>query len=164
MKQITQHPIKKSDLGFHGNLFGGKLLAWMDAAGAGFAAEVCDTPRMVTKLIDKCIFNKPAREGQLLKIYGAVEVVGNTSLTVRLEARSHNVYNGKQNLILSTNMVFVRIDEQGDAIPISDRVREKYGNNISKEGYKEIERLRKKYVINEEELKILKEQRKKWLQ
>lgn len=161
MKQITQHPIKKSDLGFHGNLFGGKLLAWMDAAGAGFAAEVCDTPRMVTKLIDKCIFNKPAREGQLLKIYGAVELVGNTSLTVRLEARSHNVYNGKQNLILSTNMVFVRIDEQGDAIPISDRVREKYGNNISKEGYEEIERLRKKYVINEEELKILKEQRKK---
>lgn len=161
MKQITQHPIKKSDLGFHGNLFGGKLLAWMDAAGAGFAAEVCDTPRMVTKLIDKCIFNKPAREGQLLKIYGAVEVVGNTSLTVRLEARSHNVYNGKQNLILSTNMVFVRIDEQGEAIPISGRVREKYGNNISKEGYEEIERLRKKYVINEEELKILKEQRKK---
>ena len=159
MKQITQHPIKKSDLGFHGNLFGGKLLAWMDAAGAGFAAEVCDTPRMVTKLIDKCIFNKPAREGQLLKIYGAVELVGNTSLTVRLEARSHNVYNGKQNLILSTNMVFVRIDEQGDAIPISDRVREKYGNNISKEGYEEIERLRKKYVINEEELKILKEQK-----
>ena len=134
MKQITQHPIKKSDLGFHGNLFGGKLLAWMDAAGAGFAAEVCDTPRMVTKLIDKCIFNKPAREGQLLKIYGSVESVGTTSLTVRLEARSHNVYNGKQNLILSTNMVFVRIDEQGDAIPISDRVREKYDKNISPEG------------------------------
>lgn len=126
MIHITTHPIKKSDLGFHGNLFGGKLLAWMDAAGAGFAAEVCDTPRMVTKLIDKCVFNKPAKEGQLLKIYGGVERVGNTSLTIRLEARSHNVYNGKQNVILSTNMVFVRIDDQGDAIPISDRVRLKY--------------------------------------
>ena len=126
MIHITTHPIKKSDLGFHGNLFGGKLLAWMDAAGAGFAAEVCDTPRMVTKLIDKCVFNKPAKEGQLLKIYGGVETVGNTSLTIRLEARSHNVYNGKQNVILSTNMVFVRIDDQGDAIPISERVRLKY--------------------------------------
>ena len=126
MKHITTHPIKKSDLGFHGNLFGGKLLAWMDAAAAGFAAEVCDTPRMVTKLIDECVFNKPAREGQLLKIYGVVERVGNTSVTLKLEARSHNVYNGKQNVILSTNMVFVRIDEQGDAIPISDRVRLKY--------------------------------------
>lgn len=98
----------------------------MDAAGAGFAAEVCDTPRMVTKLIDKCVFNKPAKEGQLLKIYGEVECVGNTSLNLRLEARSHNVYNGKQNVILSTNMVFVRIDDMGDSIPISDRVRLKY--------------------------------------
>lgn len=129
MIHITTHPIKKSDLGFHGNLFGGKLLAWMDAAGAGFAAEVCDTPRMVTKLIDKCVFNKPAKEGQLLKIYGGVETVGHTSLTIRLEARSHNVYNGKQNIILSTNMVFVRIDEQGDPIPISDRVRLKYNKS-----------------------------------
>ena len=129
MIHITTHPIKKSDLGFHGNLFGGKLLAWMDAAGAGFASEVCDTPRMVTKLIDKCVFNKPAKEGQLLKIYGGVETVGNTSLTIRLEARSHNVYNGKQNVILSTNMVFVRIDDQGDAIPISERVRLKYNKS-----------------------------------
>ena len=122
MDYITQHPIKKSDLGFHGNLFGGKLLAWLDAAAAGFAAEFCDTPRMVTKSIDKCIFNKPAKEGQLLKIYGNVEKVGNTSITLLLEARSHNVYNGKQNVILATNITFVRIDEMGEPIPISDRV------------------------------------------
>ena len=34
MELITTHPIKKSDLGFHANLFGGKLLAWLDAAAA----------------------------------------------------------------------------------------------------------------------------------
>jgi acyl-CoA thioesterase YciA len=128
VKYITQHPIKKSDLGFHGNLFGGKLLAWLDAAAAGFASEFCDTPRMVTKSIDKCLFNKPAREGQLLKIYGKVDSVGNTSITLMLEARSHNVYNGKQNVILATNITFVRIDEMGDAIPISERVHSKFNN------------------------------------
>ena len=126
MQHITTHPIKKSDLGFHGNLFGGKLLAWLDAAAAGFASEVCDTPRMVTKSIDKCVFTKPAREGQLLKIYGKVDKIGSTSIDLYLEARSHNVYNGKQNLILSTNIKFVRIDEQGDAIPISERVKTRY--------------------------------------
>ena len=130
MKYITQHPIKKSDLGFHGNLFGGKLLAWIDAAAAGFAAEYCDTPRMVTKCIDKCIFNKPAREGQLLKIYGKVDKIGKTSIDLKLEARSHNVYNGKQNIILATNIIFVRIDEMGDAIPISERVRNKFEKNV----------------------------------
>ena len=126
MKYITQHPIKKSDLGFHGNLFGGKLLAWLDAAAAGYASEFCDTPRMVTKAIDKCIFSKPAREGQLLKIYGEVESVGGSSITLRLEARSHNVYSGNQTIILSTKIKFVRIDETGDPIPISQRVKNKY--------------------------------------
>jgi len=125
MKYITQHPIKKSDLGFHGNLFGGKLLAWVDAAGASYASQVADSPRMVTVSIDKCVFKKPAKEGHLLKIYGSVAKIGNTSLTLTIEARSHNVYNGKQNIILSTNIKFVRIDEMGDAIPISDRVRNK---------------------------------------
>ena len=126
MKHLTTHPIKKSDLGFHGNLFGGKLLAWLDAAAAGFAAEYCDTPRMVTKAIDKCVFTRPAKEGQLLKIYGKVIEIGRSSVKLELEARSHSVYDGHQSLILSTNIVFVRIDEQGDAIPISERVKQKY--------------------------------------
>ena len=46
MELITTHPVKKSDLGFHKNLFGGKLLAWIDAAGAAYAAQVCDSPRL----------------------------------------------------------------------------------------------------------------------
>jgi len=127
MRHITTHPIKKSDLGFHGNLFGGKLLAWLDAAAAGYASEVCDTPRMVTKSIDKCVFNKPAKEGQLIKIYGEVKNIKRTSVELHLEARSHSVYDGHQSLILSTSITFVRIDEQGDPIPISNRVKDKYG-------------------------------------
>jgi acyl-CoA thioesterase YciA len=123
---ISTHPIKKADLGFHANLFGGKMLSWIDAAGAAMAMEVCDTPRMVTIKIDECLFKRPAREGQLLKIYGRVASVGNTSLTLELEARAHNVYSGQQSLILSTNIKFVRIDENNEPVPISDRVREKY--------------------------------------
>lgn len=126
MQLITTHPIKKSDLGFHSNLFGGKLLAWLDAAGAAFAMEVADTPRMVTVKIDECIFKKPAKEGQLIKIYGKVVEVGNTSLTLYIETRAHSVYSGSQSVILSTNIKFVRIDENGDPIPISERVKNKF--------------------------------------
>ena len=64
MDLISTHAVKKSDLGFHGNLFGGKLLSWLDAAGA-------------------------------------------------------------QIIILATKITFVRIDEGGNPIPISDRVRNK---------------------------------------
>ena len=128
MQLISTHPIKKADLGFHANLFGGKLMAWIDAAGAALAMEVCDTPRMVTVKIDECIFKKPAKEGQLLKIYGKVAKIGNTSLTLYLEARAHNVYSGTQSVILSTNITFVRIDESGEPVPISERVKIRYEN------------------------------------
>ncbi len=129
MQLVSTHPIKKMDLGFHGNLFGGKCLSWLDAAGAALAMQVCDTPRMVTVKIDECIFKKPAKEGQLLKIYGKVGNVGTTSITLYLEARAHNVYSGTQSVILSTNITFVRIDEGGEPIPISEKVKQKYQND-----------------------------------
>jgi acyl-CoA thioesterase YciA len=126
MDLINTHPIKKSDLGFHGNLFGGKLMAWIDAAAAAYAMEVCHNRRMVTVCIDKCIFKKPAKEGMLLKIYAGVESVGNTSINLYVEARSFNVYTHEEETVLSTNITFVRIDEDGTAIPISDKVKERF--------------------------------------
>lgn len=118
MQLLNTHPVKKSDLGFHGNLFGGKLLAWLDASAAAYAAEICCTPGMVTVSIDKCHFIKPAKEGQLIKIYGEVDKMGTTSVKLNLEARFQNVYTKKQEVILSTSIKFVRIDESGNPIPI----------------------------------------------
>jgi acyl-CoA thioesterase YciA len=123
MELLNTHPIKKSDLGFHGNLFGGKLLAWIDAAAAGYSMQLCDSPRMVTVSIDKCNFEKPAKEGQLLKIYGYPSKVGNSSVTLYMEARAHDVYTGNQILVLKTNIRFVHISEYGNPIPIGERGR-----------------------------------------
>jgi acyl-CoA thioesterase YciA len=125
MELISTHPIKKSDLGFHGNLFGGTLLKFIDSAAAGYSMQLCDTPRMVTVSIDKCFFEKPAKEGQLLKIYGLPSVLGTTSVTLYMEARAHNVYTGNQVIVLRTNIKFVRIDEEGNAIPINEKGRKK---------------------------------------
>ena len=130
MELISTHPIKKSDLGFHGNLFGGTLLKFIDSAAAGYSMQLCDTPRMVTVSIDKCLFEKPAKEGQLLKIYGSPSSLGITSVTLYMEARAHNVYTGNQVIVLRTNIKFVRIDEEGNAIPINAPGRKKIENLI----------------------------------
>lgn len=130
MEQLNTHPIKKSDLGFHGNLFGGKLLAWIDASAAGYAMQLCDTPRMVTVSIDQCNFERPAKESQLLKIYGKPHKVGNSSMTLYMEARAHNVYTGKQDLILKTNITFVQIDEGGNPIPLGEKAKRRIINII----------------------------------
>ena len=133
MELLNTHPIKKSDLGFHGNLFGGKLLAWIDAAAAGYSMQLCDSPRMVTVSIDKCNFEKPAKEGQLLKIYGSPSKLGNTSVTLYMEARAHDVYTGNQILVLKTNIRFVHISEYGNPIPIGERGRNRITNLIGEE-------------------------------
>ena len=130
MELLNTHPIKKSDLGFHGNLFGGKLLAWIDAAAAGYSMQLCDSPRMVTVSIDKCNFEKPAKEGQLLKIYGYPSKVGNSSVTLYMEARAHDVYTGNQILVLKTTIRFVHISEYGNPIPIGERGRTRINNLI----------------------------------
>jgi acyl-CoA thioesterase YciA len=133
MELLNTHPIKKSDLGFHGNLFGGKLLAWIDAAAAGYSMQLCDTPRMVTVSIDKCFFERPAKEGQLLKIYGKPSKMGTTSITLYMEARAHNVYTGKQATVLKTNIKFVSIDEDGNPIPIGEKGRIRVNNILGAE-------------------------------
>jgi len=120
---LSVNPIKKSDLGFHGNLFGGQLLKWIDASAAAYAMQLCDNPRIVTVSIDKCFFERPAKEGQLIKIYGYPSKLGNSSLTLYMEARAHNVYTGKQTIILRTNIKFVLIDEESNPIPIQERAR-----------------------------------------
>jgi len=133
MELISTHFCKAANVGYHGNLFGGTMLAWLDEAGAAFACQACDTPRMVTKRISEVIFNKPVRPGQIIKIYGEVRAVGQTSITIHLEARRHSVYNGSQRTVLTTDMTFVRIDGDGEPIPVGDKVKTKFQKSISSE-------------------------------
>jgi len=126
MELVGTHPVKKMDLGFHGNLYGGRLLEWLDGSIAAYAMEQMRNRRMVTISIDKCEFKKPAKEGSLVKIYAEVAHIGNTSALFNVEARSFNVYTHKEEVILSTNFTFVRIDEDGNPIPISKQVKDTF--------------------------------------
>lgn len=123
---LSTHPVKKMDLGFHGNLYGGRLLEWLDGSVAAYAMEVCQNRRMVTISIDKCEFKKPAKEGSLVKIYAEVSDMGNTSVSFDVTVQSFNVYTKQESLILSTTFKFVRIDEDGNSIPISKQVKDSF--------------------------------------
>lgn len=126
MDLLVTHPVKKMDIGFHGNLYGGRLLEWLDAALAAYAMEKCHTQNMITISIDQCVFKKPAKEKQLVKIYAELLKIGNTSASFRVEARVFNVFRGDEAVLLQTCMTFVRVDEEGQPIPISKQVKENF--------------------------------------
>jgi len=134
MELITSRVCMASQIGVHGNLFGGEMLSFLDEAAAAYACQLCDSPRMVTKKIEEVVFQNPVKVGNILKIYGSVDKIGNTSITLNLEARKHNVYTGQQKLVCSTKVVFVRIDDEGSPVPISERVKKRYYERLEKYG------------------------------
>ena len=128
MELISTHICKGKNVGVHGNLFGGTMLSWLDEAGGAFASQRIDSPRIVTVKLSEVIFKKPVRPGHIIKIYGKVIRVGDTSVVVMLEARRHSPYNGTQRTVCTTEITYVRIDGDGEPIPISEKVRSKYVN------------------------------------
>lgn len=134
MELITTYICKKSDIGVHDNMFGGIVLGLIDQSAGAYASQVCDTPRMVTVKIDSLTFENPVKVGNIIKVYGQVNEFGHTSLTIYMEVRKHNVYTGRQDVVVQTNIKFVRIDEEGRPIPISERVKTRYNNRTSKFG------------------------------
>ena len=134
MELITTYICKKGDIGVHDNMFGGILMSLIDDAAASYASQIADTPRMVTIKIDELVFKKAVKVGNLLKIYGKVFQFGNTSVSLYIEVRKHNVHTGLQEIVTHTNIKFVRIDEEGNSIPINGRVKKRYQERIEKYG------------------------------
>ena len=125
MQLISTHYVMAKQVGYHGNLFGGIMLSWIDEAGAAFACQIADTGRMVTKYMSEVNFERAVRPGQLIKIYGKCLNIGKTSVTVEIEARRHSIYNGTQKTVCKCSIVFVRIDGDGEPVPVAPHIHAK---------------------------------------
>jgi acyl-CoA hydrolase len=134
MELVTTYICKTSDNGVHDNIFGGTILGLIDQSAGAYAAQICDTPRMVTIKIDELLFKNSVKVGNIIKFYATVKEFGTSSVTLYMEVRKHNVYTGHQDVVVSTNIKFVRIDEEGRAIPISERVKTRYYNRMKQYG------------------------------
>lgn len=100
-----------------GDIFGGWLVSQMDLA-ASLTARKYTKKRVVTVAIQQMSFQKPVKVGDEVSCYAHIERIGNTSLTIQVEAwvtcpnleDSHKVTQG--------TFVFVAIDEKGWPSPV----------------------------------------------
>jgi len=74
-----------SDANPGGSIFGGWLLAQMDLAGATVAVKRAHGP-VVTIAVDSMVFHNPVDVGDEMSVYASIEKVGNTSITIKMEA------------------------------------------------------------------------------
>lgn len=126
MELITRNLCMAKDLGIHGNLFGGIMMSWMDEAGAILASRTCKTKRIITLKFEEIIFSKPVKENHQVNIYGEVEKIGTTSITIKLSAKRYDVYDETEEEVCSTRVIFVRISPEGKKRPIDINVREQF--------------------------------------
>jgi acyl-CoA thioesterase YciA len=119
------------DIGIHGNLFGGILMAWIDEAAASYATEYCYTPNLVTLRVGELLFKKPVKSGNHLRIYGEVSHLGTTSITLGIEVRKYSLYSGEESVVCTTSITFVRIDDDGTPTPIGETVRKNHAATLA---------------------------------
>ncbi len=129
MEIIATKICKASDIGIYNNLFGGTMLSWLDEAGGTMASAKCCTPSMITLKIDEVVFKKPVKVNEHIRLYGKIDRIGTTSISLYLEARRFDFEEHEENMVCSTRMTFVRIDQEGNAIPIEKKIIDKYKNS-----------------------------------
>lgn len=130
---IGGHIALEQYLGVHGNVFGGDMLRFIDETAALFACCIIEDRMVVTKKFGDTIFHNKVKLGDLVKFYGKVESIGNTSVVLNIMVKKTNPRNGKEKEVCSTDIVFVRIDEDGDPMQIAERLKKKY---LSQKGSK----------------------------
>jgi acyl-CoA thioesterase YciA len=108
-----------ANLNAGGHIFGGWLLSQMDLAGGITAADRAQG-RVATVAITAMEFHQPVHVGDVLCCYADVTRVGNTSLTIHVQAWAHR-RTGKEvteTMVTAGDFVFVALDEQGNKRPV----------------------------------------------
>lgn len=114
MNFYSRKLVKPQDLNPGGTLFGGTLLQWIDEEAAIYVGCQLDQHKVVTKYISEIDFVSSAKLGDVVEIGLETTGLGRTSITMRCLVR--NKYT-KQEIIRIDKLVFVRIDDEGKAVP-----------------------------------------------
>lgn len=102
--------VKPEDLNPNGTLFGGKLLAWLDEELALYTIIQLENSRIVTKHMSEINFRSSARQGDIIEIGIDVVKFGNTSLTLKCEARNMMT---RETIISIDSTTMVNLGEDG---------------------------------------------------
>jgi acyl-CoA hydrolase len=98
-------------------LFGGTALQWMDEV-AFITATRYSRQKMVTVSSDKIDFNKAIPAGTIVELIGQIERVGNTSLEVRVDVFTEEMYSNHREKSISGCFTMVAIDENKKPVSI----------------------------------------------
>lgn len=105
---ITTHLVKGFDIGLNNNLYGGRMLDWIDESGALFTRELFPKEKFVTLKIAETIFHHPVKSNDVIKFFVVEPCGGKTSLSFKIVVKRN------EDVVLTTDMVFVCVSNEGN--------------------------------------------------
>jgi acyl-CoA hydrolase len=114
-----------------GALLGGRLMHWIDLAGA-MAAHRHSRNHVVTASVDHIDFLVPVRVGDLVILRSSVNRVFHTSMEVGVKVFVENYIKDTAQHVASAHLTFVAIDRDAKRVPVppvipeSDEQRRRY--------------------------------------
>lgn len=108
-EQIIRAMAMPADTNPSGDIFGGWVLSQMDIAGGILSKELANG-RTVTVAVDAMTFHRPVLVGDVLCVYGEVTKIGNTSVTIKLEAWVKRELGKERILVTEGTFTYVAVD------------------------------------------------------
>jgi acyl-CoA hydrolase len=95
-----------------GTIFGGRIMSWIDIAGA-IAAGRHARRIVVTASIDALHFVAPVKVGHVVHIRASVNYAGKTSMEVGVRVDAENQLTGSMSHTATAYLTFVALDDNG---------------------------------------------------
>ncbi len=107
-----------ADANPNGDIFGGWLISQMDIAG-GITAGARAHGRVATVAVTGFTFHKPVLVGDVVCCYADIQKVGNTSITIGIEAWALRRHEPNDRIKVTEGVfTFVALDEDGKPRPV----------------------------------------------
>ena len=107
-----------ADANAAGDIFGGWVMSQMDIAGA-IAAVERSQGRVVTVAVEAMTLIAPVKVGDVLCVYTTIERVGNTSITVAIEAWARRDRIADRVKVTQGRYVYVALADDGSKRPVA---------------------------------------------
>ncbi|HEU4962603.1 MAG TPA: acyl-CoA thioesterase [Bacilli bacterium] len=109
------------DTNHHGNIFGGKVMAYIDDIAAISAMRHC-RHQVVTASTDSVDFLEPIKEGDAICLESFVTWTHKTSMEVFVRVVAEELTTGKRRVTATSFLTFVAVDETGRPILVPEVV------------------------------------------
>lgn len=113
--------VRPEHLNFHGYLFGGVMLKWLDEFAWMAASRDYPGATMVTVAIDDIVFKNRVVNGSILRFLIETEKTGNSSVSYSVVVLCDEPGATDEKEVFSSRITFVNLDENGKAIPLPQK-------------------------------------------